>query len=166
MLEIQKKAKSEYNVNVDKVWGSTLHHLDDLSYDPVDYLPHIYGKFREKNAGVPVRPLLKTPEKDDLPFAKGFKEGIDYLPKLSDFGFSKEEIDKKADSRSCYDFKGGESKGLKRVDEYIFERKSVGHYNDTRNNLIGSEYSSKLSPWLANGSLSVRYVYHKTKEFE
>ena len=106
MLEIQKKAKSEYNVNIDKVWGSTLHHLDDLSYDPVDYLPHIYGKFREKNAGVPVRPLLKTPEKDDLPFAKGFKEGIDYLPKLSDFGFSKKRGEKCKNS-NCFKHKKG-----------------------------------------------------------
>jgi len=42
----------------------------------------------------------------------------------------------------------------------------VGHYNDTRNNLNGTNYSSKLSPWLANGTLSIRQVYHETKRFE
>jgi deoxyribodipyrimidine photo-lyase len=46
------------------------------------------------------------------------------------------------------------------------EKRSVKHYDDTRNNLIGSEYSSKLSPWLANGSISVRDVYWTVKEFE
>jgi deoxyribodipyrimidine photo-lyase len=42
------------------------------------------------------------------------------------------------------------------MNEYIMSKKSVGHYAETRNNLIGSEYSSKLSPWLGNGSISVR----------
>lgn len=52
------------------------------------------------------------------------------------------------------------------MEEYISERKSVAHYNDTRNSLMGSEYSSKLSPWLANGCLSIREVYYATKKFE
>uniref|UniRef100_A0A7S3FTM4 Cryptochrome/DNA photolyase FAD-binding domain-containing protein n=1 Tax=Strombidium rassoulzadegani TaxID=1082188 RepID=A0A7S3FTM4_9SPIT len=96
------------------------------------------------------------------------KESADYLPTLTEFGFSKEEILKaeKHDSRTCYKFVGGEDMGLKRLEEYITEKRSVRHYNDTRNNLIGSEYSSKLSPWLANGSLSIREIYHKTREFE
>ncbi len=31
-------------------------------------------------------------------------------------------------------------------------------YQETRDQMLGTEYSSKLSPWLANGSLSVRRV--------
>jgi deoxyribodipyrimidine photolyase len=27
-------------------------------------------------------------------------------------------------------------------------------------------FSSRISPWLANGSLSVRKVYHETRKFE
>lgn len=96
---------------------------------------------------------------------KNEEEAAKYLPNLSDFGFTKEEIAVKADSRACYKFVGGEANGLKRMNQYIFEKKSVGHYNDTRNNLIGSEYSSKLSPWLANGTLSARKVYFTTHEF-
>ncbi len=52
------------------------------------------------------------------------------------------------------------------MNEYITGKRSIDHYAETRNNLIGSEYSSKLSPWLANGSLSIRKVYFATKEFE
>jgi deoxyribodipyrimidine photo-lyase len=47
----------------------------------------------------------------------------------------------------------------------MFKNDSLSHYKDTRNGLIGSEYSSKLSPWFANGSLSIRKVYHKTQEY-
>ena len=30
--------------------------------------------------------------------------------------------------------------------------------------MIGSECTSKLSPWLANGSLSVRRIYHAVQD--
>lgn len=42
----------------------------------------------------------------------------------------------------------------------------MSKYNDTRNNLLGSNYSSKLSPWLANGTVSIRKVYWETRKFE
>jgi deoxyribodipyrimidine photo-lyase len=32
--------------------------------------------------------------------------------------------------------------------------------------LIGADYSSKLSPYYACGTISVRYVYHEVKKFE
>jgi deoxyribodipyrimidine photo-lyase len=55
---------------------------------------------------------------------------------------------------------------LNRCKEYIWDTLGVGHYSETRNDLIGAAYSSKLSPWLSDGSLSPRYVYHQVKEFE
>lgn len=55
---------------------------------------------------------------------------------------------------------------MKRVKEYIWETKAVGTYATTRNQLIGSNYSSKLSPWLSTGNISPRYVYFETKAFE
>lgn len=157
------------SVEMRSVWALTMHHLKDLDYNPKEYLPHIYGKFREKGAHVKVRPLMPTPAEGDLPFPpkmnKTEEKALKYIPDLSNFGFSKQEIAAKPDSRACYKFKGGEANGLKRMNEYIFGKKSVGHYNDTRNHLRGSEYSSKLSPWLANGCLSARKVYFATHEF-
>ena len=52
------------------------------------------------------------------------------------------------------------------MNEYIHTKGSVSHYAATRNELLGSEYSSKLSPWLANGSLSCRQIYFATKQYE
>jgi deoxyribodipyrimidine photo-lyase len=85
-----------------------------------------------------------------------------------DFGFSKAELEliNKPETRSGYEFVGGEDAGLKRCDEYINQRKALITYKETRNGLMGVDYSSKLSPWLANGSLSVRYVYHLTRQFK
>ena len=83
-----------------------------------------------------------------------------FLPNLKeDFKFTAEEIKEtsKHDERVCYKFKGGEEAALKRLEKYL--KKSVLSYEKTRNNLIGSDYSSKLSPWLANGSLSAKKIY-------
>lgn len=85
-----KKIKNA-GISVDSVWGSTLHHIDDLPYNPREYLPHIYGRFREKNAGVKVRPLLEAPKKGELPFVskpdKLITDACAYMPTLKDFGF-------------------------------------------------------------------------------
>jgi len=156
--------ESGLSVEVEGVWGSTLHHIDDLSYDPHEYLPHIYGKFREKSQDVKVRPLLETPAKGDLigpkEKSKDISEGEKFMPELSDFGFKEAP---KHDKRSCLKFVGGADKGHERLEAYM--KKSVGHYNDTRNGLLGSEYSSKLSPWLQNGSLSCREVFWATQDY-
>jgi deoxyribodipyrimidine photo-lyase len=40
----------------------------------------------------------------------------------------------------------------------------LGNYKKTRNNLDGEDFSSKLSPWFASGSLSARLAYYKTLE--
>ena len=55
------------------------------------------------------------------------------MPTLKDFGFSEEEINKNYDERASYKFYGGEKFGLKRMEEYIFKNKSIGHYAETRN---------------------------------
>lgn len=110
-----------------------------------------------------VRPLLPTPVKGELPapakLADHEAQASKFEPKLEDFGFTKEEISKGKDKRACYDFIGGEEHGLKRLEEWVNKTRSVSSYNDTRNNLLGANYSSKLSPWLQNGSLSCRAVY-------
>lgn len=55
-------------------------------------------------------------------------------------------------------WKGGEKTALERLEQYT--NKAVLKYGDTRNGLVGKNYSSKLSPWIANGSISVRKVYN------
>jgi len=49
------------------IWGSTLHHLDDLPYTPGEKFPFAYGYYRKSNAGVKVREVVPTPEKGELP---------------------------------------------------------------------------------------------------
>jgi deoxyribodipyrimidine photo-lyase len=63
-------------------------------------------------------------------------------------------------------FVGGESEGLKRLNEYTWKGRNILTYKETRNGLLGKDYSSKFSPWLANGSLSVRRIIAEINRFE
>ena len=67
---------------------------------------------------------------------------------------------------SAFPFFGGESEALQRLNSYFFETKNISRYKETRNGMTGSDYSSKFSAWLANGSLSAVSVYHEIKKYE
>lgn len=62
-------------------------------------------------------------------------------------------------------FTGGEPAGLARLQHYLHSG-AVRHYKTTRNALMGDDYSSALSPWLATGALSVRTVAAQLLEHE
>lgn len=61
---------------------------------------------------------------------------------------------------------GGEAAGLERLQAFIFQRKALGTYKETRNGMLDPWHSSRLSPWLANGSLSARTVYAAVRSYE
>ena len=60
-------------------------------------------------------------------------------------------------------FAGGELRGLNQLKSYC-RSPSVNHYHESRNQLDGWSNSSKLSPWLANGCLSVKTCYARLCE--
>ena len=84
------------------------------------------------------------------------------IPALIELGFKNFDIP----IETAFPFIGGENEAIKRLENYFFETKKVAFYKKTRNGLIGKDYSTKFSPWLANGSLSARTIYWKIKEFE
>ena len=87
-------------------------------------------------------------------------EAKTFLPDLKKhFKFSEDEVKAatKPDTRNGMKWIGGEKAAIERLDKFI--KKSIKKYSETRNNLLGDAYSSKLSPWISNGSLSIRKVY-------
>lgn len=63
-------------------------------------------------------------------------------------------------------FKGGEHEAFDRLKHYLWKTDLLATYKETRNGLLGADYSSKFSPWLANGTLSPRKIYHEVKSYE
>jgi len=136
---------------------STLYHAEDLPFSIKD-IPDVFTNFRKKvERESTVRAAFSAPEKITSPT----------LPKpkiltLKNLGLKPVDID----SRAVLQFTGGEEEALKRVNHYFFETKALSTYKETRNGLVGANYSSKLSAWLAQGCLSPRYIYHTVKEYE
>lgn len=139
--------------------GKLLYYTADLPF-PVTQTPDIFTQFRKETERITkVRQPLPTPMR--IPLAE---DEMDYgqLPELSDFG-----IDPPADDeRSAIEWRGGETAGLDRLAYYLFETQAVSTYKETRNGMIGSDYSTKFSAWLAQGCLSPKRIYWEIKAYE
>lgn len=139
--------------------GKMLYYTADLPF-PVTHTPDTFSQFRkETERYVMVRPPLPAPKQFPISFTP-FSPGE--IPTLGDLGYQNVEEDK----RAVLSFKGGETAGLERLHYYLWESHLVKSYKDTRNGLIGGDYSTKFSPWLAQGCLSPKQIYHEVKQFE
>eukprot|EP00980_Cylindrotheca_fusiformis_P012627 scaffold3084_cov144-Cylindrotheca_fusiformis.AAC.75 len=156
------------------VWGSTMYELDELPYDrSLSDLPDTFTPFRNKvekkctihsPLAVP-KQIPEFPSFDDLEL---LKEHAVYFPSMEDLGYTEEQGDfaNRVDPRGVLSFIGGETAALARVKEYIWEKDLLRTYFDTRNGMVGGDYSTKFAPWLAHGCLSPRYVAKECKKYE
>jgi deoxyribodipyrimidine photo-lyase len=151
----QKLWKLECIVN--RYSTSTLFPAVDLPFRLRD-IPEIFTQFRKKvEKECVVRKPLEAPNNMCSPNIKAL-----VLPTLSELGFS----DEACTDSITYPFKGGENEGKNRMQKWMVDNKSLFRYKETRNELDGIDYSSRLSPWLAWGCLSPRSIYHEVKKAE
>ncbi len=139
-------------------WQSTLFHEADIPW-PINRLPEVFTDFRkEAEKMAPVREVFPTPGKLNTP-----KDLIsETLPSMDDLGIQPETTD----PRAAMAFQGGEDAAWNRVNHYFWETDQLAHYKETRNGMLGADYSTKLSPWLALGCISPRSVYFEIKKYE
>ncbi|MGA1226605.1 MAG: DASH family cryptochrome [Tamlana sp.] len=152
------KSSVSKEVTFHEIYNQFLYHPDDINMSFYE-IPQIFTNFRkhvEKNGKVKV-PFQNHPLEKIIDLENNTK-----IPSLEDLGFEPFETP----SNSAFPFKGGEKAALKRLKSYFFETKKLGVYKKTRNGLVGTDYSSKFSPWLANGSISARTIYWQIKLFE
>lgn len=136
------------------------HTLVDPSRMPfaVDELPDLFTNFRQKVERQGVFPRA-IPVPDSI---KGVDHECTTIPTLEEWGL---EIPVR-DDRTVFPFRGGENAGLDRVEEYVWNTEAIASYKITRNGLLGENYSSKFSPWLALGALSPRFIADEIADFE
>ncbi len=53
-----------------------------------------------------------------------------------------------------------------RLKYYLWDKNLIAEYFNTRNGMLGGDYSTKFSPWLAAGCLSPRTIYHAIRKYE
>lgn len=153
-------AKVPASVNFEESYGQFLFHPEDIPYECFDKIPQVFTQFRKKcEKYCPVRPVVGQPQPMT---ADNLVEHATKIPSLEDLGLSEFEMD----SRTAFPFQGGEQQGLDRIQEYFWETQKLAVYKKTRNGLVGKNYSSKLSAWLSNGSLSARTLHWEVKRFE
>lgn len=133
-------------LNLKHFIGHTLYHKEDLPF-PIKDIPDSFAVFRKKiERESAVRPCLQTPEQIITPAIEDAGE----LPSLQELGLCEPVDDARAGTR----FTGGETHGLSRLNQYLAEVQLNGPGKTGR-----SARTSKLSPWLSLGCLSMRQVY-------
>ncbi|KAF5748071.1 cryptochrome DASH chloroplastic/mitochondrial [Tripterygium wilfordii] len=146
------------NCKLQLIWSScTMYHVDDLPFN-TSSLPDVYTQFRksvEANCGIqsciPIPMFLGPPVSLD---------DWGCVPSINQLGLLPQKVTK------GMRLVGGESAALSRVHEYFWKKDLLRIYKETRNGMLGSDYSTKFSPWLASGSLSPRFIYEEVKRYE
>ncbi len=156
-------------LKVHTLWQSSLIDMADLPFEP-RRVPEVFTAFRQAlesaqvgprdpvappqgpwpappaavkaqaanpNLGTPVTPLPAAPS----------------LPSAASFPYTQPHC------------QGGETAALQHLQQYC-ARKLPHTYKATRNGLVGLDYSSKFSPWLATGALSPRTAMAAIYAFE
>lgn len=121
-----------------------------------DKLPDIFTEFRKKaeKADACIAPL-PAPEHIASPEIPPFV-----------FRVTDTESEKIYNNRPAHRWRGGEDEGLRRMHYYYSESGLISSYKETRNGLLGEDYSSKFSPWLSIGCVSPRTLYAELKVYE
>ncbi|ORX90230.1 cryptochrome [Basidiobolus meristosporus CBS 931.73] len=165
-IRVQQKLIHRMNAPVESFHGATLVHPEDLPF-PMEDLPDVYTKFRKavESMDTPFRPVLPTPKKlkplpgNDLLDQMLTVDADHLLPSMG-------VVDTAPDLRTVFPFGGGEDQAIERLTDWVWNTKSISTYKETRNGLLGTDYSSKLSPWLALGCLSPREILKQVEAYE
>ena len=136
-----------------------LFHPDDIPMD-IDSIPQVFTVFRKKcekystiKSCIPEPGILDKKSLLTAPFT---------VPTHEELGFASFDTP----THAAFPFLGGTSSALNRITDYFWKSERLSFYKQTRNGLLGTDYSSKFSPWLANGSLSARMIYWEVQRYE
>jgi deoxyribodipyrimidine photo-lyase len=168
LTAIKRVRRAVPKATLECLWMSTVYHRDDLPF-ALDRLPSAFTPFRDKvERGAQTRAMARTPAAGELPLPTAREElqtptaSFESLPTLEQLGVPAPTDD----ARGVLRFEGGETAALRRVDHYLFKADCLKTYFETRNGMLGADYSSKLSPWLAHGCLSPLKVLEEIGRYE
>ena len=166
--QAQVAALRAAGLQVHTVWHSSLLHPAQLPW-PVQHLPAVFTPFRQQleqnglQAAAPLPPpatLPPAPAQVPAPWANDPAQALAVLAGAAPA----------PDARSAFPYlqgelHGGEAAALAHLGQYL--ARGLPHsYKRTRNDLLGRDYSSKWSPWLATGALSPRQALAQLRQFE
>ena len=156
---VEQEIRNLITVNWKTYYDQFLFHPDDVPFDDWEKIPEVFTDFRKQlEKKIRVRPTVSISAKPQ----SNLIEETTPIPRLEDLGLE----DFKQPEKTAFPFKGGEIQAKKRIKEYFWDSNKLSVYKKTRNGLVGKNYSSKLSAWLANGSISARTIYWEVQQYE
>jgi deoxyribodipyrimidine photo-lyase len=156
----------------------------DLPFNSIDELSDVFTTYRKTveplrehprpvllapaNFHMPGYPPLAeiTPQYKPFAIPVTFQGLLDALIKpLNAQDLVPEPLPYPADTKSAHPFRGGETEAYKRLD-HIISSGAATNYHSTRNSLLGEDFSTKLSAYLALGSITARQIHATLVSFE
>ncbi|MGB0458449.1 MAG: DASH family cryptochrome [Porticoccaceae bacterium] len=142
--------KAKYSsVSFTEISGNRLFDAQQLPFE-LSQLPSSFSKFRRKTEKLEVQPPQR---------------GVNTLPSAMIDPVLWPKTYLLSESNDQVDFAGGETAANSHLDNY-FNSSLASVYKETRNGLDGMDYSTKFSPWLALGCISVRRIIQRLKHYE
>lgn len=147
----QVDAIESLGFNIRQFWQSSMLDPKGLPFD-LREMPDVFTKFRQEV------------ERRNLSYAEPISTPA-HIPPLPLMSIATKPKEYSSAKQVDPLFNGGELSALAHINQY-FERRLPDTYKQTRNQLIGMDYSSKFSPWLAFGCCSARTIVQKLKNYE
>jgi deoxyribodipyrimidine photo-lyase len=146
---------------------TTMIAVDDLPF-AIDQLPEVFSNFRrlvEKSCRV--RAPLAVPSLAALSGSlRADAEASANATMAAADLMEAREAAVTTDPRAAFTVHGGRSHGLARMQRWFWETDCIARYKQTRDGLVGADFSSRLSSWLALGTLSPREVAAEIRRYE
>ncbi len=166
--QAEENALRAAGLAVHTIWQSSLLELAKLPFS-VQQLPPVFTPFRHAVEQAGLQPPTPLPPPTSLP---PWPQGVpaDCLQGQDDALAAFAGPPPAADARSAFPYQrpplhGGEMAALVHLAQYL--ARGLPHsYKRTRNGLMGLDYSSKWSPWLATGALSARHALAQLRAYE
>ncbi|KAN0119415.1 cryptochrome [Hyaloscypha variabilis] len=169
-----------------KLWNDEKYLIDDrdLPFNNIQELSDVFTTYRKTVEPLRDHPraVLPSPEKGSLP---GYPPVATITPQFEPFqvpdtfagllhalmkplnvqDLVPEPLQYPEDAKSAHPFDGGERPAYQRL-LYIISSGAATNYHSTRNGLLGEDFSTKLSAYLALGSITARQIHEKLVAFE
>ena len=158
-------------------------HSRDLPFDDISQLPNIYTSFRKSVEPLRDQPRDTLPAPTRLPplpadiapqhgpftiptnFDDLLKALLSPFEKDPSFGLPNPPKWPGGDVESAHPFSGGESHAQDRI-SHLVSSGAMSSYKATRNGMLGRDFSTKLSAFLAQGHCTARQVHWAMMDFE
>lgn len=152
-MQICELEQAHPDIFWDGEYAFTLFEPEQLPFG-LAQLPDSFTPFRKEIENTPLLRPVSAPT--SLPLAYATALHSDVLPAAPEDALE----------NTTLTFSGGEQAALQQLNYYLHETSLIETYKETRNGLDGWDFSSKLSPWLAQGCLSPRRVMAQLRDYE